>query len=190
MLFMGQEFGSSQPFLYFADHDSQSLAHNVHQGRKAFLAQFPSYSSPEAQEAIINPCSPSTFDRSKLDFSERVTHAPLYQFHQELLRLRRDDPMIARQDRKRLDGAVLGPAAFVLRFFAEAGNDRLLVINLGVAFDFIPAPEPLLAPGHGKHWRVVWSSDDPRYGGSGIVNPCTEEGWRLPGASAVFFVAD
>ncbi len=190
MLFMGQEFGSSHPFLYFADHDKETLTASVYKGRKEFLAQFPSYGSPEAQDAVPDPCSHATFERSKLDFSERAAHASLYQFHQDLLRLRREDPIIARQDRRRLDGAVLGPAAFVLRFFADAGDDRLLVINLGVAFDYIPAPEPLLAPSHGKHWRVVWSSDAPCYGGPGIVNPCSVEGWRFPSASAVFFVTD
>jgi maltooligosyltrehalose trehalohydrolase len=190
MLFMGQEFGSSHPFLYFADHNDMTLAQNVYKGRKEFLAQFPSYGSPEAQNAVPDPCSPAAFERSKLDFSERVAHAALYRFHQDLLRLRREDSIIARQDRRRLDGAVLGSAALVLRFFADAGDDRLLVINLGVAFEYIPAPEPLLAPCNGSHWRVVWSSDDPRYGGPGIVNPCSEEGWRFPGASAVFFVAD
>jgi len=190
MLFMGQEFGSSHPFLYFADHDNKTLAQNVYKGRKAFLAQFPSYSSLEAQDAVPDPGFPATFERSKLDFSERVAHASLYLFHQDLLRLRRDDSIIARQDRRQLDGAVLGPAAFVLRFFADAGDDRLLVINLGVAFEYIPAPEPLLAPCNGRDWRVIWSSDDPRYGGPGIVNPCSTEGWRLPGASAIFLVAD
>jgi len=107
MLFMGQEFGTSNPFLYFADHCEDALVESVHKGRKEFLAQFPSYGSAEAQEAVPDPCSPSTFEHSKLDFSERVTHAPFYLFHQDLLRLRREDPLITRQDRKRLDGAVL-----------------------------------------------------------------------------------
>jgi maltooligosyltrehalose trehalohydrolase len=190
MLFMGQEFGASQPFLFFADHCDAELASKVYQGRKEFLAQFPSYASVEAQEAVPDPCSPAAFARSQLDFSERGTHAPLYLFHQDLLRLRREDPLIARQDRKRLDGAVLGPEALALRFFADAGDDRLLVVNLGVDLEYIPAPEPLLAPVEHGSWRLVWSSDDPRYGGPGIINPCGREGWRLPGASAVFFAAD
>ena len=190
MLFMGQEFGASSPFLYFADHHEEVLARSVIKGRKQFLAQFPSHGSIEAQEVIPNPCSPETFERSKLDFSERTTHASLYLFHQDLLHLRREDPLIARQDRQRLDGAVLGPEAFVLRFFSEAGDDRLLVVNLGTDLEYVPAPEPLLAPVGGGGWRVVWSSDDPGYGGPGIINPCGAEGWRLPGASAVLLVAE
>lgn len=190
MLFMGQEFGASTPFLYFADHCDALLAGSVYKGRKEFLAQFPSYGSVDAQEAVPNPCELSTFECSKLDLSERATHAPLYFFHQDLLRLRRVDPLIARQDRTRLDGAVLGLEALVLRFFGDEENDRLLVVNLGIDREYIPAPEPLLAPLDGGAWQLVWSSDAPRYGGPGIINPCGEDGWRLPGANATFFVAE
>jgi len=189
MYFMGQEFGTSSPFLYFADHADPVLAANVYKGRKEFLAQFPSYASAEAQEAVPDPADSSTFMRSKLDFSERLSHAPLYLFHQDLLQLRREDPLIARQDRMRLDGAVLGQDALVIRFFGdEDSEDRLLIVNLGLDLEYVPAPEPLLAPISGGWWHLLWSSDDPRYGGSGITKPTGPDGWRIPGASATFLV--
>jgi maltooligosyltrehalose trehalohydrolase len=185
LLFMGQEFGASQPFLFFADHRDATLATTVYAGRKQFLAQFPSYGSREAQALIPDPCAPATFARSKLDLSERTRHAPLYQFHQDLLRIRREDPLIARQDHRRLDGAVIGPEAFVVRFFGDAREaDRLLVINLGQDLEYKPAPEPLLAPRPGETWDLRWSSDDPHYGGPGIVSPAQSDGWHLPGPSA------
>ncbi|MGH7961239.1 MAG: DUF3459 domain-containing protein, partial [Candidatus Binatia bacterium] len=187
LLFMGQEFCASSPFLFFADHRREVLAGSVRRGRKQFLAQFPSYGSPEAQEEIPAPDAASTFERSKLDFSERHSHAEMYCFHQDLLRLRREDPVIARQGRERIEGAVLGPEAFALRFFGTEGDDRLLVVNLGPDLEYTPAPEPLLAPVSDSSWRLVWSSDDPRYEGPGIINPCGEEGWRVPGASATLF---
>lgn len=188
MFFMGQEFGASSPFPFFADHRSQELRESVCQGRKEFLAQFPSYSS--SLDQVPDPCEASTFASAKLDFSERETHEPLYLFHQDLLRLRREDAIIARQDRSRVDGAVVGPQAFLLRFFGDGGEDRLLVVNLGTALEHTPAPEPLLAPVSGGSWRLVWSSDDPRYGSPGIIHPAGEEGWQFPGASAVLFAAE
>jgi len=189
MLFMGQEFGASNPFLYFADHADANLAASVHKGRKEFLAQFPSYASAEAQAVVSDPSDPAVFARSKLSFSERMTHAPLYLFHQDLLRVRREDPLIARQDRTQLDGAVLGSDALVLRFFGDEDTaDRLLVVNLGLDLEYVPAPEPLLAPISDGWWRLQWSSDDPRYGGPGIIKPCGPNGWHIPGASATFFV--
>lgn len=189
MLFMGQEFGASSPFCFFTDHKAD-LAAPVHEGRKKFLAQFPSYATPEAQARVPAPNDPSTFERSKLDFAERERHAPFYRFHEALLRLRREDPLVARQDRRRLDGAVLGDSALCVRYFGEGGDDRLLLANWGLDLEYDPGPEPLLAPPHGREWRLVFSSDDARYGGPGAVNPCDEEGcWRLPGGSASFFAA-
>jgi maltooligosyltrehalose trehalohydrolase len=68
-------------------------------------------------------------------------------------------------------------------------DDRLLVINLGADLPLIPAPEPLLAPVTGGEWVLQWSSDHPRYGGPGIINPLTEEGWRIPAATTTLFRA-
>jgi maltooligosyltrehalose trehalohydrolase len=189
LLFMGQEFGASSPFMYFADHVDRQLAINVYKGRKQFLSEFPSYASPEAQEMIPNPCDPSTFERSKLDLSERVQHAEIYRLHRDLLQLRREDPVLARQDRRLIDGAVLGPQALVLRFETDTDDDRLLVVNLGPDLSLIPAPEPLLAPVTGGTWKLLWSSDHPRYGGPGVLNPVTGEGWHVPGSSSVLWAA-
>ncbi|HJU06706.1 MAG TPA: malto-oligosyltrehalose trehalohydrolase [Nitrospiraceae bacterium] len=188
MLFMGQEFGASTPFLFFADH-TRDLAKEVHQGRKKFLSQFPSYGSPEAEDHIDDPSLDSTFERSKIDFTERQRHADMYRFHQDLLRLRRDDPVIASQDRHRLDGAVLSDDSFALRYTDDRHGDRLVIVNLGPDLDFRPAPEPLLAPPGGCTWMLAWSSDHPEYGGPGIVNPLTEQGWKIPGASATLLRA-
>jgi maltooligosyltrehalose trehalohydrolase len=188
MLFMGQEFAASAPFLFFTDHDPK-LAQLVHKGRKEFLSQFPSYGSEAAQALIADPNDPSTFQRSKLNFDERRTHGPWYAMHRDLLRLRREDPVIARQARDRIDGAVLGPQALVLRYFGHDGDDRLLILNVAAELDYRPAPEPLLAPSPRGPWMVIWSSDDPRYGGPGIIPPLTEEGWRIPGMSAVLLAS-
>ncbi len=189
MLFMGQEFAASAPFLFFADFPPGELAGQIHQGRKEFLAQFPSYASPDAQAAIGDPCDPAVFQRSKLDWSERERHSACYRLHQDLLRLRREDPVVARQARDRVDGAVIGPAAFVLRYAGPEGDDRLLLVNLGADCNYRPAPEPLLAPPQGRAWSLVWSSDAPEYGGPGVIEPLTETGWVIPGGSAAFYAA-
>lgn len=187
MLFMGQEFCASASFSFFVDFPPGELAKKVHEGRKEFLAQFPSYASSTAQANIADPCDPSVFTRSKLDLSERAQHADCYALHRDLLQLRREDPIIAQQARDAIDGAVIGPAAFVLRYAGQKGDDRLLLINLGPDLLYQPAPEPLLAPSPGGSWSFVWSSDAPRYGGPGIIEPLTEHGWRLPAESATFY---
>jgi maltooligosyltrehalose trehalohydrolase len=110
--------------------------------------------------------------------------------HRSLLHLRRSDPAFRMQLAGKVDGAVLGPNAFVLRYFVEAGQDRLLIVNLGAELHLVHAPEPLLAPPESKSWQVLWSSEDPAYGGSGFVNPEGAESWRLSPESATVLVAD
>src|SRR5262249_11539814 len=183
MLFMGQEFAASSPFFYFADH-KPDLAKLVHKGRAEFLAQFRSLAAPEIQGRLPRPENPETFERCKLDFSEREKHRPIYDLHRDLLKLRREDAAFRAQAPGGVDGAVLGEKAFVLRYFVEGGADRLLVVNLGRDLHLDPAPEPLLAPPEGEGWEILWSSEDPRYGGNGTAPLDTEENWRIPGEAA------
>jgi maltooligosyltrehalose trehalohydrolase len=184
MLFQGQEFCSSAPFLYFADHNPE-LARAVSKGRLEFLSQFPSLADPEVQAGIAAPHDPSKFERCRLDFAERERHAWCHALHRDLLRLRREEEAFRAQRKGGVDGAALTPEALVLRFF-DQGGDRLLLINLGRDLHLVPAPEPLLAPPEGCRWEVLWSSEDPKYGGGGAPPPeDDEEGWRIPGRAAV-----
>ncbi|MFL6212965.1 MAG: malto-oligosyltrehalose trehalohydrolase [Blastocatellia bacterium] len=184
MLFMGQEFAASAPFLYFADHQPE-LAELVCNGRAEFIKQFRSYATPEAQAILDNPCTIETFEKCKLDLTERERHAKVYQMHEDLLKLRRNDPCFSAQLPRGVDGAVFGDEAFVLRYFGQ-DEDRLLIVNFGSDLHLNPAPEPLLAPPAGKRWITLWSSEDPRYGGSGMPPLDTaKDNWRVPGHAAV-----
>jgi maltooligosyltrehalose trehalohydrolase len=182
MLFQGQEFAASAPFLYFADHTPE-LAALVWRGRNEFLRQFPSLDTAAMRERLPNPGDRATFERSKLDHCERERNAPVYALHRDLLALRRQEQAFRAQRLGGVDGAVLGPEALVLRFFDESG-DRLLLVNLGRDLTLVPAPEPLLAPPDGMRWSLTWSSEHPRYGGTGTPEPESEEGWRIQGQAA------
>jgi len=78
----------------------------------------------------------------------------------------------------------------VLRYFSESHGDRLLVVNLGTDLYLSPTPEPLLAPVWGKPWQVVWSSENPKYGGLGTFPPDQNDNWRIPGNAAVAFSSE
>jgi maltooligosyltrehalose trehalohydrolase len=184
MLFQGQEFASSSPFLFFADHEPE-LARLVRLGRNQFLAQFPSLAEPEIMAHNPDPGDPATFERCKLDFSERVRNRAIYQLHKDLLRLRREDPVFALQRPGGVDGAVLGPEAFVLRFFGGAAGDRLLVVNLGRDLCLDPAPEPLLAPPEDMLWEMLLSTEHFAYEGAGAVSADSPNNWRIAAHSAV-----
>lgn len=188
MIFMGQEFAASTPFLYFGEHNPE-LARFIAAGRAKFLSQFPSIASPGAADLLSSPELETTFTRCKLNFSERETHHEAYNLHRELLRLRKGDPVIGKVAARSFDGAVIESSAFLLRFFSAEHGDRLLIVNLGADLHFDPAPEPLLAPAEGQRWMLRWSSEDPRYGGSGTPPIESDEfNWNLPGHSAVLMV--
>jgi maltooligosyltrehalose trehalohydrolase len=185
LLFMGQEFHSSRPFHYFIDHNRE-LSQLVWKGRREYLGQFRIYETDAAQAEILNPADEATFRSSKLDWSEVDRFARIVGLHRDLLRLRRDDPVIAAQDATRLDGATLSEHAFVLRWFDDDEGDRLLVVNLQQDLVLDPAPEPLLAPLLDECWEIIWSSEEPKYGGSGTYRPVDDEQrWRIPGNSAM-----
>jgi maltooligosyltrehalose trehalohydrolase len=184
MLFQGQEYGSSTPFLYFADHNKE-LAALVQRGREEFLSQFPSVKYSGSAFVMGLPQDRSTFERCKLDPKERAHNPHWLALHKDLLKLRREDPVFSAQRSDWIHGSVLGPDAFVLRFLGRDLGDRLLLINLGRDLQLAPAPEPLLAPPGGAEWDILWSSEDIRYGGSGTLEFRRTGAWKLQGHSAV-----
>ncbi|HEV3148732.1 MAG TPA: malto-oligosyltrehalose trehalohydrolase [Chthoniobacterales bacterium] len=185
LLFQGQEFGASTPFLYFSDVGDDQLRDAVRKGRFEFLSQFPSLASPETQKQLPMPSDPDSFTRCKLDFSERKKNKQLYDLHVDLMRLRREDSRLREQRVRGVDGAVLGPRSFVLRYFSEGNDDRLLLVNFDQAQLLEPMPEPLLAPPVGFEWATLWSSESERYGGPGAVALPTQDSWTLPAEAAV-----
>jgi maltooligosyltrehalose trehalohydrolase len=187
MLFQGEEFASSSPFLFFADHRPE-LAKAVRKGRAEFLTQFRTLATPEMQRLVPDPADRATFERCKLDLNEREAHAEAYTLHCDLLRLRREDSVFRKQGS--FDGAVLGSEAFLLRFFDAENGDRLLLVNLGLGLHLCIAPEPLLAPPERKRWDILWSSESPKYGGAGTAALETEDGWRIPGHAAVVLIPE
>jgi maltooligosyltrehalose trehalohydrolase len=185
MLFQGQEFASSSAFLYFADFDAD-LAAAVKKGRAEFLSQFPSIIDYISLHGLDDPNDERAFARCKLDFSERETNEGIYSLHRDLLRLRRETAAFRSQRPGGIDGAVLTEAAFGLRFFAEdAGDARLVIVNLGRDVSASSFAEPLLAPPLARDWTVEWSSEDPRYGGAGTPDISAGGGWCFAAESAV-----
>ncbi|HXO84953.1 MAG TPA: DUF3459 domain-containing protein, partial [Gemmatimonadales bacterium] len=184
LLFQGEEFGSTAPFLYFADHEPE-LRRLVRKGRAEYLSKFASIAAQDL-DTLPDPGDPETFARSRLDWTERERHPAHLALHKDLIAIRREDAVLSRATRE-VDGAVIGPHAFVLRFFGNDGDDRLLVVNLGVDLPLEIVPEPLLAPPDGERgWVRRWHSDDPRYGGRGAPQPEADDGtWMIPAESAV-----
>ncbi len=95
MLFQGEEWGTSSPFLYFTDHRDPDLAEAVRTGRREEFSAFGWDPS-----SIPDPQAEDTFLRSRLDWDEqtRDPHTGILDWHRALIRLRRSHPAFA-QDR-------------------------------------------------------------------------------------------
>jgi len=91
MLFQGEEWGASTPFLYFTDHDDPVLGRAVSQGRRAEFAEF-----GWDPDDVPDPQQPATFERSRLDWDEpgQERHAGLLAWHRALIALRRQLPAL------------------------------------------------------------------------------------------------
>ena len=183
LLFQGQEFGATTHFAYFSEVGDDELKEAVRKGRFEFLSQFPSVAVEEMQAQIAVPHEVRTFENSKLDWRERERNTAFRQLHRDLIELRREDSRLRLQIAGGVDGAVLGPQSFLLRFFSEQNDDRLLIVNFGHRQVFVPAPEPLLAPPAGFEWQLLWSTESPRYDAPAMMEIMTEE-WILPAEAA------
>jgi len=185
LLFQGQEFGAPSPFQFFADIGDASVRDAIRRGRAEWLAPFLSLTEEEAWRTLPAQDDPAVFGRCKLDLSEREKNRELYDLHIDLLKLRREDSRFRQQSSGGIDGAVLGPVIFVLRYFSENSDDRLLVVNFGDRQILYPASEPLLAPPPGCRWETLWTSESPRYAGASAALIATPEQWVLPAESTV-----
>jgi maltooligosyltrehalose trehalohydrolase len=203
MLFQGQEYGSTRPFHFFADHEPE-LAERIRVGRERFLSQFTRCADPGICVALPNPSARETFESSKLDREASPRTTAWWHLHQDLLRLRREDAVLSNPD-ARWEGATLDDRRLLLRVSVTRGRDsipspmpsipspitgeRLLVVNLGHDVDLARVTHPFVAPPTGDGWRLLWSSESATYGGAGTP-PLDAHRWTAPGHAAIVLASD
>ena len=188
MLFQGQEFSASAPFLFFVDFDD-ALSAAVRKGRAEFLMQFPSVVDYVAVAELADPASDSTFERCKLDFAERTRHAAAYALHRDLLALRRSSAGAAPS------GAPYGgrhrPVAARL---CDSILRRPTRATIGCWWS-ISARTWTASRSPIRWWRrrkaaagvLEWSSEHPNYGGGGTPDIWATGAWSVPGEIALVF---
>lgn len=152
LLFMGQEWGASTPFLYFTDHEEE-LGRKVTEGRAEEFKDFDFENVPDPQD-------PETFQRSKLRWSEieGPPYSGMLRFYRDLLRWRKQlggDVHVAHQTE---DGLVL-----------HRGRHRLLVALAGNAV--LPKPEGMEVRLSSEEPLYTASPQPPEIGGSPARSP-------------------
>lgn len=131
LLFMGQEWGASTPFLYFTDHHEE-LGRQVTEGRRGEFREFEAFADPERRARIPDPQALSTFLASRLRWDERAhePHAAILRLHRRLLELRRGEPAL--RDASGAGTFVVAPddGTIVLRRAAPGAPALLVAVRL------------------------------------------------------------
>ncbi len=174
LLFMGQEWGASTPFLYFTDHNAE-LGRLVTEGRRKEFKGFKAFNDEASISRIPDPQSEKTFLASKLRWDEREQpgHAATLALYRAALALRRSEPALrGRESRENWQTGVLLGGAVALRYEAPGnGNETagacLLVTDLQGGCDADLSTESLAALPAGQRWQTVLSSDAREFGGEG-----------------------
>ena len=133
-----------------------------------------------ADDASAEPWLPQPADWAGLTVeSQTGIPSSTLELYRSALRLRRELPTLG-------DGPMTWlPSAPEVLAFAR-GADFACVVNLGTDLSMVPNPEPLLAPPAQGSWVELWSSEDPRYGGSGTPESDVRGPWTLAAHSALF----
>jgi maltooligosyltrehalose trehalohydrolase len=162
LLFMGEEYGETAPFLFFTSFEDPHLVNAVREGRKRELGAH--YSEGD----FADPQAESTFERCKLDWSkpERSPYAQILRLHRDLISLRKKHPSLG-NGRKDLTEIQFDEKSklFVMKRTGPSGDAALIVCNFSADGQTIPvAPTPL-------NWRLVLWTGDEAYGGNSNPRP-------------------
>jgi maltooligosyltrehalose trehalohydrolase len=172
MLFMGEEFGSETPFLFFCDFE-KDLARAVTEGRRNEFARFARFNDPTQRERIPDPNAVTTFESSRLDWGklDRPPHQEWLSFYRKLLELRRKHivPHVSSDEQVKADYKTSGERVLTAhwQFAGEDHSHLYLLANLGESAARVnfPAGQIVYASEEVKDqtnsenlppWSVVW----------------------------------
>ena len=156
MLWMGEEWGERNPFLYFVSHTDPELAEAVRAGRKKEFAAF------HAQGEAPDPGSATTFQRSKLQWElrKKEPHSVLLRFYKELIRLRKTEPALHTLERSTVSADASG-ADNTLVLQRRGGGQTLLCL-----MNFSRVVVPFTLPVADSSWELRLDSAAEIWGGS------------------------
>ena len=158
LLFMGEEYGETAPFLYFTSHTDPALAQAVRAGRRREFAQF-----AWGQE-VPDPQDPQTVHRSVLKhrLREQDPHRALLRFYCDVIALRKRSPALRNCSKEHLEVKTL-PEQKVLLIQRWQPQDEEILLFASCASESVTLVPPL-PPGR---WQKVLDAEAEHYGGLG-----------------------
>lgn len=166
LVFMGEEYGETAPFLYFVSHSDRHLIEGVRQGRKKEFAAFNWMGEPP------DPQSLDTFMQSRIDWNKRQkgSNKILLEFYKELIRLRKDIPALSSLDKESLEVR------------ADPGNNMISLrrwkdeSHIIVLFNFSKKDIIVNVPLPPAKWQKLLDSSESKWNGRGTLLPNRIEG--------------
>jgi maltooligosyltrehalose trehalohydrolase len=158
LLFMGQEWAATTPFLYFTDHPA-ALGRLVTEGRRNEFRHFSAFSAAEARARIPDPQDEETFLASRLEWSQatREPHASTLRLYQRLLALRRREPAVHCE---RFAAFAPSASTLLLRQDAAAGPSLLAIIEMHGSSAVNLADHECLAGLDGSLFQLLFTTED------------------------------
>lgn len=182
MLFMGQEWAASTPFLFFTDHHEE-LGRLVTKGRRKEFKSFTAFSDPSEREQIPDPQALETFERSRLNWREPGSgqHARVLALYRECLALRSGHEAFRPSSRDSWQVENVAGECGAIAFRGE--EQRWLVVFDLKGGHQVRLPEEWIAALQGDaRWQFVLSSNEERFGGKGASfdAPLQEANFEFP----------
>jgi maltooligosyltrehalose trehalohydrolase len=157
LLFMGQEWAATSPFLFFTDH-SEELGRKVTEGRREEFASFAAFADPARRARIPDPQAESTFEQSRVSWDELEAsdHASTLRLYQRLLGLRATSAPLRNAARNAFDARALDDETLLIE--RREGTERVWIVvrlggagaatvpNAGGAHVMLTTEDPDLAP--------------------------------------------
>jgi maltooligosyltrehalose trehalohydrolase len=161
LLFMGEEYGETAPFLYFISHLDSHLVEAVRRGRREEFASF------AWQDTPADPQDIATFQRCQLNhqLGREGKHRVLFEFYQELIQLRRALPALANLSKEQMQVWSFAPKKVLCTQRRCEEHEAYVIFHLG------KSPTSLQLPIAVGPWRKRLDSADERWQGPGSPTP-------------------
>ena len=164
LIFMGQEWAASTPFLYFTDLEA-ALGLLVTEGRRREFAAFPEFADEQARDSIPDPQARATFESSRLRWDERAApaHRAVLELYRALIALRLDHPSALGASADLAGDATAFDEETLAMRRADGADVFWVVVRLRTAgvVDLSAATES--RDEAGADWEVVLTTEDPLF---------------------------
>lgn len=156
MLFMGEEYSETNPFVYFVSHTDPELAEAVRRGRKAEFAAF------HAEGKAPDPMADTSFMHSKLQWElvDQEPHQTMFRFYKTLIALRKKLPALYHLNRQHSEVSSDEKTQTLMLHRWHEDNQVLCLMN------FSSDPQQMQLLHNHKVWYKKLASADQKWNGN------------------------